>query len=177
MKHTDKILQEALMKNNILAEEEIQKYITAAQTAKETLQDYLVKKGVVTEKQVLIAFSQYCHLDTIDLKSIKVDAALIERVPVKFAWYYKFMPVKLEGNSLTIASAYPMDIRVQDEIRRHLGMAVTVVLTESCKLTEMLKQTYGLASDTIDKIMTKTPDEKNRGIVMIRLTKNCEYTW
>ncbi len=67
------------------------------------------------------------------------------------------MPVKMEGNILTIASATPFDVKTQDEIRVHLGVEINVVLTQEAELTEALKKYYGFASDTIDRILTKKP--------------------
>lgn len=155
MKKYDKLLKESLQKNNVLSEQELNICANEAQSKGKTLKEYLLRKSIVTEKQILIALSQTLYFETIDLMSEVIDKDLLERVPVKIAWYYRFIPVGLENNILTIAASDPFDIKVQDEIRLHLGFQIKVVLTTERELLEVMKKNYGLASDTIDRIMTR----------------------
>ena len=96
-------------------------------------------------------------VSTLDLKKIDIEPSTIVRVPIKFAWYYKIIPIKIDQNKLSIASAIPLDVKTQDEIRMHLGLEVEVFLVGENDLMEAFKKYYGFASHTIDKIMTKEP--------------------
>jgi len=60
-------------------------------------------------------------LTVVDLKK-RNPQSVIDRVPVKFASFYKFMPVAIEGPRLTLAVSSPMDVRMEDDIRVHLGL-------------------------------------------------------
>ena len=155
MKQQDKVLRDALVKNNVCSAEEIDDAIKHIQTSGQSLRDYLLEQEKVTEKQILISLSQHLGMDTIDITEDIIQPDVIARVPVKFVWYYKFMPISVDNNVLTIASATPLDIKIQDEIRMHVGMRIKVVLTEERHLVEILKKSYGLASETIDRIMTE----------------------
>ena len=50
-------------------------------------------------------------------KNMDIAPDLLSKVPIKIAWYYKFMPVKLENGVLTIALSRPLGIKIEDEIR------------------------------------------------------------
>ncbi|OGX18418.1 MAG: hypothetical protein A2Y04_04480, partial [Omnitrophica WOR_2 bacterium GWC2_45_7] len=157
MNQIDKILQEALVQNNVLTDIEVQAYWSEAQSRGESLRDFLLQRGVVTKKQMLISLSQNLHLETVDFSKAVIDPSVIGKVSVKFAWYYKFMPIRIEQSLLTIAVANPWDIKIQDEIRMHLGFDIKVVLADEADLLEAIKKYYGFASDMIDRILTKEP--------------------
>lgn len=153
MKRIDKILQSAIVRNNLLSSSQMQKNLQKAQDKGVALKTFLLNHKLLNEKQILVALSQFLNLEIIDFHTRKIDAAIIERVPVKFVWYYKFMPIAIENDVLLIASANPLDIKTLDEIRMHLGLGIKILLSAEKPLLEAIKQYYGLAADTIDKIM------------------------
>ena len=158
MNKFDRILFEALVKNNVLSEAEGKLYFSEAQSAGQLFKEYLLAQNIVTDKQVLISLSQHLNIDIIDLNKTSVDQSVIDRVPVKFAWYYKIIPVQIDKNKLGIVSAAPLDVKVQDEIRMHLGFSeIESFLASENELMEAFKKYYGFASETIDRIMTKEP--------------------
>lgn len=160
MKGIDKIIQEALIANNVLTKEEVSEHYTQAQSAGQSLKDYLLQKDIITEKQILISLSQNLDLKLIEFNKISIDQSVIDRVPIKIAWYYKFIPVSLKKNMLTIACSQPFDVKILDEIRMHLGLEITMALASNNELNEAFKKYYGFASDTIERIMMKEPQKK-----------------
>ncbi len=159
MKNIDKILHEALIKNNVLTDADLRIHTMNADAAGKSLQQFLLENEIITEQQILVSLSQTLSLPTIDLSNITIETSVIERVPIKIAWYYQFMPVKVEGKVINVATAAPLDLKTQDEIRTYLGLLVNVSLTTQKDLQEAIKKYYGFASDTIDKIMTKDPQK------------------
>ncbi|MCA9400868.1 MAG: Flp pilus assembly complex ATPase component TadA [Candidatus Omnitrophica bacterium] len=162
MKPIDKTLYDALIKNNVLNEEDLLSYIEESTSANEPLHQFLLDRSTITEKQLLISLSQHLGLDTVHLTDNNIDPKVVERIPVKFAWYYKFMPFKIEGRILSVAAYLPIDIRVIDEIRNFLQLEVKVFLSSRTEVMDMIKKYYGFASDTIDRIMTKEPSYQDR---------------
>ena len=160
MKQFDKILQEILVNHNVLSDEEIKDHCNAAKEEGISLKEYLLSNHFVTERQIFVSLSQGLNIESVELSKIHVDQSVIDKVPVKFAWYYKIMPVKFEDNAITIASAKPIDVMLNDEIRMNLGVNVNVCLAIESEINESLKKYYGFASDTIDKIISKDPIRK-----------------
>jgi len=157
MKQADKIIQDALVKNNILSDVNVKAYLKEAQSLNIPFKDFLIDRALVTKKQILIALSQTLKIKMLDLSAVVINPEVIERVPIKFAWHYKIMPVAIHNHILKIASEMPLDIKVQDEIRVHLGFEIELVLVEHGSVLEAIKKYYGFASDTIDRIMAKEP--------------------
>lgn len=91
------------------------------------------------------------------LRNIIIDKSVLEKVPVKFAGYYKFMPLKIEGELLTIAVSQPLDIKISDEIRLHFGFDIETVLSTSEEIMEAIRKNYGLAAETVGGLITQQP--------------------
>ncbi len=157
MKATDKILVDTLVKEGILNAEQADEYTLAAKSLGKPLEVYLTERKIVPERKLIAAMAKHLGIETVDLSSLAVDPAVTARVPVKFVWYYKFMPISLEGKKLTIAVSNPLDVKMQDEIRVHLGLEPKLVLSAPSQIQEAIKKHYGLASDTLDQIMTREP--------------------
>ncbi len=156
-KQIEKILSEALVKAGFFSEAEINK---VSSQAGDNLRSYLLKNNLILEEKILKALGAWLNIEVIDLKALTIDKKVIERVPVRFTWYYKFMPVKIEQKILTLAVFYPLEVRAQDEIRVHLGFEPKFVLAKEHEVVETIKKYYGLAADTIDRILTKEPIRK-----------------
>lgn len=151
---SDKILSEILIKNDLLRQEDINTFLSKGES-KEPLSTFLIRSGLLSEQQILNVLSTSLSIATIDLKNTIIDSSVVKKIPIKFAWYYKFMPIKIEGKDLTIAVSRPLDVKLLDEIRVNLGLEPRVVLALESEIRESLKKNYGLAADTIDRILSK----------------------
>ncbi len=160
---TNKILVDVLVKSELISAEEALHYVESAKQEKRNLNGFLIGRGILSEREIIEALSRELGLPVLDLKELEVPQAVIDRVPVKFASFYKFMPVAIEGKTLTLAISSPMDVRIEDDIRVNLGLEPRVVLALRSDINEALKKYYGLASDTIDKILTKDPSKRKLG--------------
>ncbi len=155
--NSNKVLVDVLVKSGLLNDAEASQYVQSAKQLKHNLNAHLIANGIFTDREIIDALAKVLKLDVVDLKQIDVPSHVIERVPVKFAFYYEFMPISLDGNTLTVAVSSPMDVRVQDDLRVYLGVEPRVVLSLKSDINDALRKYYGLASDTIDQILTKEP--------------------
>ncbi len=158
----NKILVDVLTKSGLFSSQDAEDYIASAKGERRNLHSYLIRHDILTDRQIVEALSQELKLEIVDLKHMEIAASVIDKVPVKFASFYEFMPIAIEGNQLKLAISSPLDVRVEDDIRVHLGFQLKVVLALKSDIQEALKKYYGLASDTIDKILTKEPKHKHQ---------------
>lgn len=156
IKSGDKILADELVRRNALTRAVADTCLAELQNSQESLQGYLLQRGLLPERQILAALSSAHHLPEVDLKTVLIDKGVVAKVPVRFAWYYKFMPIKVEGRVLTIATATPFDVKFHDDIRAHLGFEPTVVLAREADVLDALNKHYGLAANTVDRLTKET---------------------
>ena len=155
MEQLDKILSDIFIRTGEFSPEEMDEFTAAARRAGQPLNTYLTRRGLTTEKKVLTTLAEELDLPVVNLTQTNIAPEVVRRVPVKFAWYYKFMPLAIRGQTLTLAAPAPLDVTTQDEIRTHLGLAPEIALACAADVREAIKRHYGLASDTVDRIMTE----------------------
>lgn len=157
MTKIDSILYEALISKGRLTKESLEPFLKEAQQSLGSLALVLIKRNIIPEQDILKILSEELKTPYLDLKNVSVDKSVINRIPPKIAYYYKFLPVKIIERTLTIAVSYPLDIKTQDEIRTQLGYDLEMVLCLSSDITEGLRKYYSVAAETLEKIVSQTP--------------------
>lgn len=152
MTKIDTLLSEMLVNRGRLNKETLEPLCKEAETSNQTLVSLLLKYRLLPEEEILRLLAEGLKLDYLDLKTFSVDKSVIERIPLKVASYYKFLPLKISGRTLSVAVSYPLDIKTQDEIRTQSGLEIETLLSPSADILEGLKQYYGLAADTLEGI-------------------------
>jgi type II secretory ATPase GspE/PulE/Tfp pilus assembly ATPase PilB-like protein len=155
-KKLDLVLSEALVDKGLLTKKDAEACLKETDASGLSLQQILLKKRLVPEKDILDAIAEKLSLARIELKNISINKSVISKVPVKIASYYRFLPVEIKDKAMTVAVSAPLDIKTQDEIRTQLGLDLEMALISSEDILEGLKKYYGLAADTLEKIVAQT---------------------
>jgi len=152
LKKSDILLSEVLIEKGLLAKKDAEAMLKEIETSASSLQQLLIKRSLFPEKDILNILAQELKLSCINLKELSVAKSVLDKIPLKIASYYKFIPVEIKDRVLTIAVSSPLDIKTQDEIRTQLGLDIVVVLACQEDILESLKKYYGLVADTLEKI-------------------------
>ena len=155
-------LGDILVEKRIITPQELEEALKEHQDKKEFLGQTLIRMGLVTERRMLQVLADQQGIAFVDLKNMEIDAAAIEKIPAKFAWHYKIMPVRLQGNILTIAVSNPFDVWPVDDLETNFGLRVEMVLAVSSDIEEMLKKHYGVGAETIERILSETDPQQDR---------------
>lgn len=156
LKKHDIVLYEALIEKGLIAKEALEPFVKEVETSKSNLVEVLVKSGLFYEKDILAIIAEKFQLSYVNLKEITIEKNILDKVPVKIASYYKFMPVGIKDRVMTIAVPLPMDIKTQDEIRTQLGYSVETVLACQSDIADAFRHYYGVVAETLEKITSKT---------------------
>lgn len=164
MKKLDNILQKALLENNLLKKSDLQSYLHEAQSAGQSLEEYLLSKNLLSEKQILIALSQSLNTKVVNPHDLTIDKSVLEMVPVRFVTYYNILPVSFQNNLLTIIVARPLGVKELDELRVNLKTEIEFVLSEKHRLHEAIISHYGRFIGTIEGLVDKEAPQKTVSI-------------
>jgi len=159
-KKLDIVLSEVLVEKGLFNKKDADSLLREAETSGLSLQQILIKRGLFPEKDILNILAERLKLSCVNLKEISIAKSIIDKIPLKIATYYKFMPVELKDRILTIAVSSPLDIKTQDEIRTQLGLDIVVVLSCQEDVLDALKKYYGLAAETLDRISSTISKDK-----------------
>ena len=152
MTKIDTALYEGLIKRGHLNKDALEPLVKEAQESSSGLPVILGKYNIIPEAQILKILSEELNLPYQELKSTAADKAIIDKISLKIASYYKFFPLGLNNRVLTIAVSYPLDLKIQDEIRTQLGYDIAMVLSPAEDIADALKRNYGLAAETLEGI-------------------------
>ncbi|MCM8791992.1 MAG: Flp pilus assembly complex ATPase component TadA [Candidatus Omnitrophica bacterium] len=146
------ILADILREKGIISQKQLEEILKEIESTKKSIREVIIQKGVISEEKFLALLSERFKLKILNLKSISIDKEILEKIPAKIATYYRFLPVELKERTLTIAVSFPLEIKIQDEIRTQLGYDIEMVLITERELDEALSRYYGLGKGVLEKM-------------------------
>jgi general secretion pathway protein E len=153
-KNVDTILAEILTEKGLIDHKSLESLLKETDSSGKDLQELLIQKNLFLEMDLLNLLADKLKLTRVNLKEITVGKPVLDKVPMKIASYYRFMPVAVKGRVLIIAVSTYLDVKLQDEIRTQLGYDLELVLSPENDIVESLKKYYGLAAETMEKIVS-----------------------
>lgn len=144
-----------LINKNLITAEQLEMALGEQSKTGEYLGVILVNKGFLKEEDFLKTLSEQLSIPFMKLKEVTIDPLAVKKVPAKFAWHYKVMPIKLEENKLIIASFDPL--RSLDDLRLFLGHELKPVVASESEIMEAIKENYGVGAETVEGIIAKAP--------------------
>ena len=107
-----KSLSEILLESGKMSREKLEKVLSSQSNSAAGLGQRLVDLGLISETILLETLSQYLEIPFVTLKDLPEQTIIPESLSEKFMRQYKFVPLSLEGNLLTIALSDPYDVYV-----------------------------------------------------------------
>ena len=160
----EKACYEIILSSSVLKKEELDKVYSESEASKQSFTELLIQKGLLREAEILALYSKSLGIPMVNLRSVEIEKSLLERVPIKFASYYRFFPIKLNQKRLTIAVSRLLDVNTLDEIRLGVGYEIELALSRNQEIDEMLKRYYGLGAETVQKILSQQSAEETAAI-------------
>ncbi|NQT95069.1 MAG: Flp pilus assembly complex ATPase component TadA [Candidatus Omnitrophica bacterium] len=153
MRKSDLKLGEMLIEEKVITPEQLDEALREQKKTDELIGEALVRLGFANEEQVLIALSDKLGVPYIRIKDQNIPPEVIEKVPAKFACYYKIIPTKLENHILTLAVTNPLDLAILDDIKLVLKYDINPILAGERDILEAIKKYYGVGAETVEKII------------------------
>ncbi len=147
-------LGQMLVAKKIITQEQLDKALEEQRKTDELLGVTLMRLGFVTEEAVYLpSLAQQLGVDFVNLKAVKISPDAVRRIPAKFAYHYKVMPIDFADGALTIAMANPLDIHVLDDIGLVAKTKLRSILAGEKDIEEAIKKYYGVGAETIEQMM------------------------
>ncbi len=109
--------------------------------------------GLVTDSQIAQALSEQFNIQIVDLGEIQISSDILDEITETMAQMYRVVPVHLDGNTLSVATANPENITVADELRTFLGRDIQLLVTTDTELQRLLDEFYDSERETIERIV------------------------
>ncbi len=147
---------EMLIKKGLLTQQQLTMALDESRRTGQIIGQTLVNMNLVSKSKLLETLAEQLGLVFYDsLRNINISPETIKAVPAKYVWHYKFMPVALKENTLTIAVYDPLAIWQTEDLKLHLGFDVERVLATEEEILSALRKYYGVGSETIEDIISQ----------------------
>jgi len=146
---------ELLVQKGMISAKQLDTALTESKKSGEIIGKTLVRLKYITQEQLLETLAVQLGLTYYpSLKDMEVPAEVIKNVPAKLVWYYKFMPLKIKGRTLTIAVSDPLAVWLIEDLKLHLGYDVDRALATEEEIISSLRKYYGVGAETVEEILT-----------------------
>ncbi len=141
-----------LIKNNVIKAEDLAAALDYQKNNGGKLGEVLVHLKKVTWEQLTSVLEQKFDIEFVDLREVAIDPAAISLVPEPVARKHTLMPIETDERSLTIATAYPDDIRVLNELRALTQKRILVKLALPRDIIRTIDLYYSVGGEVTQKI-------------------------
>ena len=126
--------------------------------------------ALITDDQLAQALAEQMNMQVISLADTKLEPELTGMLTETMAQLYRVVPVTFEGNLLTVATAEPEKLTIQDELRTFLGHDVRSVVCTNREIQDVLDKFYASADDSLESIITELEDNDELKAQSLALT-------
>ncbi|HWC14954.1 MAG TPA: PilT/PilU family type 4a pilus ATPase, partial [Actinomycetota bacterium] len=152
MAQVQKQLGDVLIERGMVTPEQLNFATQQEARTGESAWKILIERGVLTERDIVRARAAQIGLEFVDVRSARPPADVLQLLDQETAQRQLAMPVRLDGDVVTIAMAEPTNHLALDEISRIVGKQVSAAAAYRPDLAEVLPLVYkGAASGVNDE--------------------------
>ena len=148
-----KSLSEILLESGKVSKDKLDKVLTMQLNNTEGLGRRLVELGFVSEIVLLETLSEYLDIPFVSLKDIPQQTIVLENLSEKFMRQYKFVPLSLNENVLTIALSDPYDIYACDAVRMATNYEVKINLAREEEILDAVGKVFNTDTTSMGRIV------------------------
>ncbi len=149
----------ALIAKGLISQEQLDEAVAARSSAAERIDHVLIRKGLVSEHDVLKVLSEQFAIPLIALNEDDIDRDLLGVVPSRLVHKYGLMPVARNGRGIRVATSDPYNMYALDDVQTVIDIPVEPVLATSTEINALIKAFYGVGGDVINEMVLDTADD------------------
>jgi type II secretory ATPase GspE/PulE/Tfp pilus assembly ATPase PilB-like protein len=152
-------LGEMLLENKLIDSKQLQAALVEQRKSGRLLGEILLKKGFIKEEQLLKHLSQQLSIPFLRIKDKQISSSALKKVPAKFAYHYKIMPIEFnqDTNTLTVAASYPL--QSLEDIKVFLECELEVVFSLKKEILDMIRKYYAVGAETVEGMINVDSQE------------------
>jgi type IV pilus assembly protein PilB len=145
-------LGQILKARGLLREAAVQEALAVQRKEGGLIGQILVRLGHCSAADVALALAEQAGLESVDLARVRPEPRALERIDANTAHAFSVLPLVLEGNTLVVAIADPLNAAVLEDLRFATGGDVRAVVAEPELLRSRIQECYGQGASLADAI-------------------------
>jgi type IV pilus assembly protein PilB len=126
---------------------------------KRLIGELLVEMEACSPEDVARALAEQFDLRFYDLETIDIPKQVMELIPQAVAREKKVCPVMLNGKTLAVAMANPLDLEVVDTLRFSTSMAIEVAMASERQILGALEKHWGLSDSKVEQMLGELTED------------------
>ena len=156
---TAKQPDDRLVEEGLLSAEHLTQARADAARSGGTVRQAAVRLKLLDPNALAQWLSKELQIPRVELKSYLIDPKVLELVPEPLARKHKVIPLFKVGDTLTVATADPLNLIALDELRLKTGKTVEPVVATEEEIAQTLGEYYG-ARGRIEELVSDLSHEK-----------------
>jgi len=148
---TRKLLGEIMLEFGFVTERQLNEALQRQQRehAGRKIGEVMIELGFATDAEVTRALARQFNLEMVFIDDLKINQAVIDKVPGELAKTHNIMPVDYSSGVLTVAMGDPLDLDSLDKISFVVNAQVECVLARPGGIRDAIANYYGLAEQEL----------------------------
>lgn len=134
MAYTRERLGEMIVRAGLITDEQLDSALLTQQRDGGKIGQILVRELLVTEDQIAATLADQKGLAHVSLAGADIDRAVALMLPLGMVRRRGVIPIKVEGDVLTLAMADPLDVEAIDEAELRTGLSVEPVVAAASQV-------------------------------------------
>jgi type IV pilus assembly protein PilB len=156
-------LGDLLVEARVISQEQLNSALQEQKTSSLRLGDQLAEMGLLTEQQLIEILEFQLGIPHVNLYKEKIEQSLLNIISEDLSRRYQVLPLKKDGNKLTVAMSDPLDYYAIDDLRLSTGFNIETVIAKKEELKLAINRYYGMQK-SIDQMMKEMPDQDLEGL-------------
>jgi type IV pilus assembly protein PilB len=155
-----KLIGEILVEMESCTQEAVQQALSKQMAGdKRRIGLILVADNSCQEEDVARALAEQSDLRFYDLEAIEIPPQVVHMVPPDTAREKMVIPVQLQGKTLTVAMADPMDLEAVDTLRFQTSLAIEPAVASPRQIKAAIERFHGLSQERMDAMLGEFTQE------------------
>jgi type IV pilus assembly protein PilB len=115
--------------------------------------------ALITDEQLAQALAEQQGMRVVQLGEMELSRDLLNKLSESMAQLYRVVPVKFEGNRLTVATCDPQNLSIQDELRTFLGYEIEMVVATEREIKAAIDRFYSSETESVEKLVAQLAED------------------
>lgn len=146
------LIGQVLKGQGLIGEGQIQEALGAQRKHGGLIGQHLLALGSIKAEDLNLGLAKQAGLEAVDLSTLKPSEEALERLDSGTAHAFGVLPIRMEGDTLIVAIADPMNVAVLEDLRFTTGGDVRGVLGDAELLRKLVTESYGEEASLKDAI-------------------------
>ena len=148
-------LGDLLVREGLIDNEQLARALQEQKGSNDKLGSILVKLSFVTEENLIAFLSRQYGIQSITLSQLDIDPDILKLVPEQIARKYEVLPVKLQGNTLTLAMGDPTNVFALDDVGFMTNLQVIPAVASQAAIRQAIDRAYDSKGGGIADIVSE----------------------